>query len=149
MQIFKLILYFTHQNTPTHINLQIILKQILYFNPKNILIHITLNIIIILKQILYFNQKNILIPKYKKNNDTQTSEQSYPDRDQGIITPFYQSNYARSLQNQHMPIEPMQTGQYNRLPIQNEQSRQIEHNRLPIQNEQSRQIEYIRLPIKN
>merc|ERR1711891_72843 len=54
----------------------------------------------------------------QQNNHTQTSEQSYPDRDQGIITPFYQSNYARSLQN--VPIESMQTGQYNRLPIQSE-----------------------------
>ena len=61
--------------------------------------------------------------------------QSYPiaDRDQGIISPVYQSNYARSLQNQHILIEPMQTDniECNRLPIQNEQSRQIEYNRLP------------------
>merc|ERR1711888_343836 len=55
----------------------------------------------------------------QQNNHTQTSEQSYPDRDLGIITPFYQSNYARSLQN--VPIESMQTCQYNRLPIQSEQ----------------------------
>ena len=62
----------------------------------------------------------------QQNNDTLTSEQSYPQRDQGIITPFYQYNYARSLQNQHMPIEQMQTDniEYNRLPIQYEQSRQ-------------------------
>ena len=33
-----------------------------------------------------------------------------------------------------MPIESMQTGQYNRLPIQSEQSRQIEYNRLPTYN---------------
>merc|ERR1712121_77403 len=70
----------------------------------------------------------------QQNNHTQTSGQSYPDRDHGIITPFYQSNYARSLQNLHMPIESMQTGQYNRLPIQSEQSRQIEYNRLPTYN---------------
>ena len=56
----------------------------------------------------------MLIPKYKKDNDTQTSEQSYPDIDHGIITPVYQSNYARSLkQMQTYNIES------NILPIQN------------------------------
>merc|ERR1711951_50627 len=35
---------------------------------------------------------------------------------------------------EHMLIESMQTGQYNRLPIQSEQSRQIEYNRLPTYN---------------
>ena len=68
----------------------------------------------------------------QQNNHTKTSEQTNLDRDKGIITPVYQSNYARSLQNQHMPIEKMQTSQYNRIPIQNEQSRQTEYNILPI-----------------
>ena len=48
-----------------------------------------------------------------------------------------------------MPIEQMQTDQFDPFLIQNDQSRQIEYNRIPIQNQQYRQIEYDRLPKYN
>ena len=86
--------------------------------------------LVFLTQRMFINDESF---RQISQNDTQTTEQSYPQRDQGIIKQAYQSNYATSLQNQHMPIEQMQTDniEYNRLAIQNAWSRQIKYNRLP------------------
>ena len=75
---------------------------------------------------------------------------TYPSRDQSIISPSlnYQSNYARSLQNQHQLIEQMQTGEieYNRFPTLKYNPSTVQAPNQPIEQMQTGEIEYNRVP---
>ena len=71
---------------------------------------------------------------------------TYPSRDPVISSPYlnYQSNYARSSQNQHQPIEQMLTGEieYNRVPTLTYNTPTVKASNQPIEHMQTGEIEY-------
>ena len=60
----------------------------------------------------------------------------------------YKSNYARSLQNQHQPIEQMQTNEieYNQVPTITYNPPMVQRPNQPIEQMQTNEIEYNQVP---